>query len=76
LEFPKLSDLVVSVYVPSEETDSTTHWAGLVDFDLATRDASNTDRLGADYNLNDHLHPNDAGYKAMADAVDLTIFTK
>jgi lysophospholipase L1-like esterase len=54
----------------------TTHWAGLVDFDLATRDASKPDRLRADYNLNDHLHPNDAGYKAMADAVDLTIFTK
>ena len=24
----------------------------------------------------DHLHPNDAGYKAMGDAIDLRLFTK
>jgi lysophospholipase L1-like esterase len=48
----------------------------VVDFDLATRDASNPNTIRADYNLNDHLHPNDAGYKAIAEAVDLTIFTK
>jgi lysophospholipase L1-like esterase len=26
------------------------------------------------FNIRDHLHPNDAGYKAMAEAVDLSIF--
>jgi lysophospholipase L1-like esterase len=26
------------------------------------------------YDVGDHLHPNDAGYKAMADAVDVRLF--
>jgi lysophospholipase L1-like esterase len=26
------------------------------------------------YDSGDHLHPNDEGYKAMADAVDLRLF--
>jgi hypothetical protein len=26
------------------------------------------------YDSGDHLHPNDAGYQAMADAVDLSLF--
>jgi lysophospholipase L1-like esterase len=26
------------------------------------------------YDSCDHLHPNDAGYKAMADAIDLSLF--
>jgi len=48
----------------------------VIDFDMAARDAANPNRIRADYNLNDHLHPNDAGYKAMAAAVDLSIFGK
>ena len=28
-------------------------------------------RLRADFDPGDHLHPNDAGYQAMADAFDL-----
>ena len=28
------------------------------------------------YNSGDFVHPNDVGYKAMADAIDLTLFTK
>jgi lysophospholipase L1-like esterase len=46
----------------------------VVDFDKATRDPANPKQIRADYNIMDHLHPNDAGYKAMADAVDLSIF--
>ena len=45
-----------------------------VDFDKATQDPSNPKQFLAAYNNTDHLHPNDAGYKAMADAVDLKIF--
>jgi lysophospholipase L1-like esterase len=26
------------------------------------------------YDSGDHLHPNDAGYKAMAEAIDLSLF--
>jgi len=48
----------------------------VVDFDKATRDPANPKQIRADYNITDHLHPNDAGYKAMADAVDLSIFTR
>jgi lysophospholipase L1-like esterase len=48
----------------------------VIDFDLATRDTTNPRQIRADYNIRDHLHPNDAGYQAMADAVDLSIFTK
>jgi lysophospholipase L1-like esterase len=47
---------------------------GVVDFDKATRDPSDPKKLLAAYDSCDHLHPNDAGYKAMADAVDLAIF--
>jgi lysophospholipase L1-like esterase len=46
----------------------------VVDFDAATRDASNAKRLRTEFDPGDHLHPNDAGYQAMADAFDLTIF--
>ncbi len=46
----------------------------VVDFDAATRDAANPNRIRADFDPGDHLHPNDAGYEAMANAVDLTIF--
>ncbi len=46
----------------------------VVDFDKATQDPANPKQIRADYNISDHLHPNDAGYKAMADAVNLSIF--
>jgi lysophospholipase L1-like esterase len=46
----------------------------VVDFDKATQDPANPKQFLAAYNNTDHLHPNDAGYKAMADAVDLKIF--
>ena len=46
----------------------------VVDFDAATRDPNNPKRLRPEFDPGDHLHPNDAGYKAMADAIDLSIF--
>ena len=47
----------------------------VADFDAATRDANAPSKLRAEFDPGDHLHPNDAGYKAMAEAVDLAIFT-
>ncbi len=47
----------------------------VVDFDKATQDPANPKQIRPAYNIMDHLHPNDAGYKAMADAVSLCIFT-
>ena len=48
----------------------------VVDFDAATRDPANPKQFLKAYNNTDNLHPNDAGYKAMADAVDLSIFNR
>jgi lysophospholipase L1-like esterase len=44
---------------------------GVVDFDHALRDPIDLDRLDPRYDSGDHLHPNLAGYRAMASAVDL-----
>jgi lysophospholipase L1-like esterase len=46
----------------------------VVDFDAATRDPDHPLQFRPGFNNGDHLHPNDAGYEAMADAIDLTIF--
>jgi lysophospholipase L1-like esterase len=46
----------------------------VIDFDKATQDPSDPKKFLAAYDSCDHLHPNDAGYKAMADAIDLTLF--
>jgi lysophospholipase L1-like esterase len=48
----------------------------VADFDAKLRDPKNPSQLDASYYLNDHLHPNDAGYKLMADVIDLSIFGK
>jgi lysophospholipase L1-like esterase len=46
----------------------------VVDFDAATRDASAPTRLRAQFDSGDHIHPNDSGNKAMAEAIDLKFF--
>ncbi len=48
----------------------------VVDFDAATRDPANPKQFLPAYNNTDHLHPNDAGYRAMANAVDIGIFAR
>ena len=47
---------------------------GAVDFDKATRDASNPLTFNPQYDSGDHLHPKDAGYDAMANSIDLSLF--
>ncbi len=49
---------------------------GVIDFDAVVRDPGHPARILAVYDSGDHLHPNDAGYKAMADAIDLSLFKK
>jgi lysophospholipase L1-like esterase len=46
----------------------------VIDFDLVTRDPSQPTRFLPAYDSGDHLHPNDTGYQAMADAIDLRLF--
>jgi lysophospholipase L1-like esterase len=47
---------------------------GVIDFDAVVRDPNRPSRLLPRLASNDHLHPNDAGYRAMADAIDLSLF--
>jgi lysophospholipase L1-like esterase len=47
---------------------------GVIDLDAALRDPDHLSRLVPRYASKDHLHPNDTGYRAMADAIDLTLF--
>jgi lysophospholipase L1-like esterase len=47
---------------------------GVIDFDAVLRDSNHPSRLSPAFASEDHLHPNDAGYQAMADAIDLTLF--
>jgi len=47
---------------------------GVIDFDKITRDPQNPDRFNPLYDSGDHLHPNDAGYKAMGEGIDLALF--
>ena len=47
---------------------------GVVDFDKAVADPANPLQLLESEQHGDHLHPNDAGYKKMGDAIDLNLF--
>ncbi len=47
---------------------------GVIDFDKAARDPEHPDRMLPVNDGGDHLHPGDAGYKAMAGAIDLSLF--
>ena len=50
---------------------------GVIDFDAATRDPQQPDRLNPAFLFeNDWLHPNADGYKVMGDCIDLKLFEK
>jgi len=46
----------------------------VIDFDKLLRDPNHPSRLLPAYDSGDHLHPNDGGYRTMADAIDLSLF--
>ena len=46
----------------------------IVDFDRALRDPDHPTSMLPVYDCGDHLHPSDAGYRAMGDAIDLSLF--
>jgi lysophospholipase L1-like esterase len=63
------------------EREAINHWIrtsgafdGVIDFDRALRDPADPLRLLPAYDSGDHLHPNDTGYQAMADAINLALF--
>jgi lysophospholipase L1-like esterase len=62
--------------------ETVNHWIrtsgaydGIFDLAAAVPDPSDPLRLNPAYDSGDHLHPNDAGYQAMASAIDLTKLT-
>jgi lysophospholipase L1-like esterase len=63
------------------DREAVNHWIrtsgafdGVIDFDQALRDPADPLRLLPAYDSGDHLHPNDIGYQAMADAINLPLF--
>jgi lysophospholipase L1-like esterase len=47
---------------------------GMVDFDKAVRDPTDPMDFRPGSDSGDHVHPSDAGYQAMGDAIDLKLF--
>lgn len=68
---------------PGEKTrEAVNHWIltsgafdAVVDFDKVVQNPANPKQILPSFNLRDHLHPNDEGYRAMADAIKLSTFT-
>jgi lysophospholipase L1-like esterase len=46
---------------------------GVIDFDAVMRDPAEPDRLRPEFDSGDHLHPNDAGAAALADAIPTSL---
>ena len=47
---------------------------GVIDFDMVVRDPAHHKRMLPAFDSGDHTHPNDSGYKAMGQAIDLNLF--
>ena len=47
---------------------------GVIDFDAVVRDPAQPTKFLPVFDSGDHLHPSDAGYEAMGNAVDLRLF--
>jgi lysophospholipase L1-like esterase len=48
----------------------------VLDFDAVVRDPDHPDQLLPAYDCGDHLHPSPAGYRAIANSIPLSLFTK
>ena len=46
----------------------------VIDFDAVVRDTGDPTRFAPAYQSGDWLHPNDDGYRRMAEAIDLALF--
>jgi len=49
---------------------------GVIDFDAVARDPARPSRLREAVDGGDHLHPSAAGYRVLADAIDLSLFAR
>jgi lysophospholipase L1-like esterase len=70
-------------FTPDKETKrlAVNHWIrtsdafdGIIDFDRVVADPARPAAMAASYDSGDHLHPNDAGYRAMGESIDLKLF--
>jgi lysophospholipase L1-like esterase len=52
------------------------HFDAVIDFDKLAADPKQPDRLNAEYDSGDHLHPSAAGYRAMGEAIPLDLFER
>jgi len=75
----------VGTYTDSGEAvrEAVNHWIrtsgafdAIIDFDALVRDPANPKRLRSEFDSGDHVHPNDRGNQAMADAIDVSMFLK
>jgi len=55
---------------------TTSQFDGVIDFDKVTTDPTHPGMFLPLDDSGDHLHPGDAGYKAMGESIDLNLFTK
>jgi lysophospholipase L1-like esterase len=46
----------------------------VIDFDKVVLDPANPEKIRPAFDKGDHIHPNDAGYEAMANAIDIKLF--
>jgi lysophospholipase L1-like esterase len=46
----------------------------VLDFDAVVRNPDHPTQLRPDFDCGDHIHPSEAGYKSMAEAIDLALF--
>ncbi len=49
---------------------------GIIDFERVLADPTHPASMAAAYDSGDHLHPNDAGYRAMGESIDLKMFQR
>jgi lysophospholipase L1-like esterase len=72
-------------FTPDGEADrqKVNHWIrssgqfdAAIDLEATTHDPKKPSQFAEAYDSGDHLHPADAGYKAMGDSVDLKLFMK
>jgi lysophospholipase L1-like esterase len=59
--------LAVNAFIRSGAFD------GVIDFDAVVKKPDKPSEIQTAFDCGDHLHPNDAGYKAMAEAIDLSV---
>jgi lysophospholipase L1-like esterase len=52
------------------------HFDAVIDFDSIVRDPQHPDRLLPAFDCGDHLHPSPAGYRAMGEAIQLSLFAQ